>query len=735
MTISENIVLTARNQAKGAFGELDRDVRQAIGSMGKFNTSGNQAFISGLQKSNASLGNFGTMLVDAADKAGLGTSEIAKMAGATGIFSEQQILAARASGAMATKASELAVAVSKGEMTTRTAGRAFREFADETMSAANASGVSAQSLAGLASKAALAATVVATAGIALKKGFDFGREGAQLDLTRDRFDRLAQSIGTTSDVLLTRLRGAAKGMMSDAELIGSATDLITLGLAKTEDEAVRLTKVSSLLGMNMNQLVLTLTNQTTMRFDALGLSVDGFEEKVKSLEEAGLATNEAFKLAFLETAEQKLGMLGDVSETSAGKIAQMDAAWANYADTLRLQVAPLSAKIAQELANLLPIQAETIDWTQAQFKTVKGSERVYVEFAGQIRDVTAAYREYLEETGKTPDEVQGFSDARLESINEFRERLEYAGRAASKAADQTYEYVYRASDVDREARRAAQAVKNFGQQVEEAGDAAMSRSEQIGNLLGVLDRDVGSPIADFISDMKWLMAGGGEINAAFEALKSGVASGAISPQDAEKWAGELFVATTDLQAELDMISAEDAAKNLQETMGVSLTEAKDMINGTDSIAAALHQIAGTEWNINLRFNYEGQYPPGWGSGGTFPGIGAGGSGGGGGGGSSSGGGSSGGGGGTYNPGGGAVGVQSIIPPAGGEVMVPIGSVGGGGGAGVGAVGGAKVGGGDLYVEQTIIAAPGMSPEDVAAMTVQQLDAARRAWAAGAGYVG
>ena len=77
------------------------------------------------------------------------------------------------------------------------------------------------------------------------------------------------------------------------EAMALAADLLALGLAKNSDEAVRLAKVQSGLGMDMNQLVL-LTNQTTMRFDALGVSVDGFDEKVKQLKATGMSTNEAF---------------------------------------------------------------------------------------------------------------------------------------------------------------------------------------------------------------------------------------------------------------------------------------------------------------------------------------------------------------------------------------------------------------------------------------------------------
>jgi len=114
---------------------------------------------------------------------------------------------------------------------------------------------------------------------------------------------------------------------------------MALGLAKSHDEVVRLTSVAGALKMNMNQLVLTLTNQTTMRFDALGVSVDGFQEKVKALEAAGLSANDAFKEAFLQQAEEQILKVGSAADSSIGAFQRMEAAQANYFNQLKQDLA------------------------------------------------------------------------------------------------------------------------------------------------------------------------------------------------------------------------------------------------------------------------------------------------------------------------------------------------------------------------------------------------------------
>lgn len=170
----------------------------------------------------------------------------------------------------------------------------------------------------------------------LKKGYDFAREGAQIDFLQSKFGNLSASIGTTSDALMGDLREATRGTLSDMELMASVTDLVGLGLANSHDEAVRLAKVSAGLGMNMNQLVLTLTNMTTMRFDALGVRVDGFKDKVKALEEQGYSTDAAFKEAFLQQAEAQLQTVGNAADSTAGEFMILEASIKNAWDALKL---------------------------------------------------------------------------------------------------------------------------------------------------------------------------------------------------------------------------------------------------------------------------------------------------------------------------------------------------------------------------------------------------------------
>lgn len=215
-----------------------------------------------------------------------------------------------------------------------------------------------KSLGSMITTAGMAAASIAGIGISLKKVYDFAKEGADLEFARSKFDNLSKSIGTTSTLLMTDLREATSGMISDAELVASAGNIMSLGLAQTHDEVIRLTNVAGALGMDMNQLVLTLTNKTTMRFDALGVSVDGFEEKVKSLEKTGMSANEAFSEAFLQQAEEQIARVGSKADSTAGDIARLETSFENLSDSAKIALSGALYPAIKETSDLFTVWAD-----------------------------------------------------------------------------------------------------------------------------------------------------------------------------------------------------------------------------------------------------------------------------------------------------------------------------------------------------------------------------------------
>lgn len=171
------------------------------------------------------------------------------------------------------------------------------------------------------------------AAVAAKQLYGTLREGAALQTTAARFDKLSQSIGTTADAMLGKLKTATKGMISDMELMSSASGIISLRLADNEDQVIRLATVVGTLGWDMQQVILTFANLSKMRLDALGLSVEEVTTKQKELEAQGMSTAAAFKEAVILAGEARLAV-GGVSEVERS-LRQMETIAQNTGDTFK----------------------------------------------------------------------------------------------------------------------------------------------------------------------------------------------------------------------------------------------------------------------------------------------------------------------------------------------------------------------------------------------------------------
>lgn len=169
----------------------------------------------------------------------------------------------------------------------------------------------------------------AIVGVMGKQVYNFARSGAEIEYTTQRFDRLARSIGSTGDAFLDDLRGATKGTVSDFGLLKQGSDLLQLGLAGSREEAIRLSRVMTALGMDTGELTLALANQSKRRLDQLGLSLTKFNEIESRLKDTGMTKEQAFKEAFMQTAEITMGTIGNQADSGLGDMKRFEAEMAN----------------------------------------------------------------------------------------------------------------------------------------------------------------------------------------------------------------------------------------------------------------------------------------------------------------------------------------------------------------------------------------------------------------------
>ena len=269
---------------------------------------------------------------------------------------------------------------------------------------------STQSLGGMRSALGLMATSATVAGAAMfaaKKAFDLGAEGAQLDRTRDIFNRLSESIGETSDVMIGKLRNATMGMVSDTELMKASARTMSMGLASTGDEAAKLAEIAVKLGSAMGkeagpameEFGLLLANQSTLRLDTFGISAARVKERIQELTIATptMSREVAFMTATMEQAEISMANLGDAIKPDA--YSQMAAEMGNITDELKILASKGLGPAVSLMSELLREARKLSDLRKAG------------------RDLNA----FAEEMGFTEEEADKLYDAFLK-LNEGFER-------------------------------------------------------------------------------------------------------------------------------------------------------------------------------------------------------------------------------------------------------------------------------------------------------------------------
>ena len=277
----------------------------------------------------------------------------------------------------------------------------------------------------------------------MKKAFDFAKEGAMLEFTAIKFDRLTDSIGRTGEAMLVDLRAATRGVVSDAGLMKTATDLMALGLANTSEEVIRLTSVAAALGMDIGEMVLALTNQTTRRFDQLGVSVVGFDEKLQTLKATGLSVQDAFTEAFLQQAEEQIERVGHIADTTAGQFLTLEAQATNAAVAIKTEWARFTAPFVAETGNVLKQMNDMRDAANALgaeftiFSTITG---------GLVQEFKLANGEIItgEEVLRRYALIVKTADERQEDLNH---RAEMWAAIAGQASEVTAELAGRFEDV------------------------------------------------------------------------------------------------------------------------------------------------------------------------------------------------------------------------------------------------------------------------------------------------
>lgn len=285
----------------------------------------------------------------------------------------------------------------------------------------------------------------ALAGAALYGVIQTAERGQKIEQLSRSFDSLSQSVGSTADVMLGRLREATMGMVSDFDLMLAGNRFLSMGLASSADEAGRLAEMAITLGSAMGkdagpameEFALLLANQSIPRLDTFGISAGRVRTRIQELQEAtpGLTRETAFLQAVMEEAGDSMERVGDVAVNGASAFkAQLGNAIDLIVRKIGSELNPILEDAAEGLERL--VQLTQNEMGEATADMIDGN----TEAAKTIEELVAAgsrlRQTYLDigSTGRlltgTNDEMeQGFRDTLVaiaeqsDSLDEYREAV------------------------------------------------------------------------------------------------------------------------------------------------------------------------------------------------------------------------------------------------------------------------------------------------------------------------
>ena len=76
-----------------------------------------------------------------------------------------------------------------------------------------------------------------------------------------------------------------------------------------------------------------------------------------------------------------------------------------------------------------------------------------------------------------------------------------------------------------------------------------------------------------------MLAGGLDLQAVTDSITNSVMAGTITPEQAQEMFAETYVAAQDLELRMGNITAKEAAENIANTLGISLKDARDLLDG------------------------------------------------------------------------------------------------------------------------------------------------------------
>ena len=254
-------------------------------------------------------------------------------------------------------------------------------------------------------------SMAAVAGAALKLGdmvYDLGVLGAEAERVEASFIKIAGGADEAATTLET-LKRATGGARSEVELMSGATTVMALGLADNADQLAQIVRnvesLGSRFGGTMQTFQLMMANDSLMRIDSFGISVEEATERIDEFKRAGMDAGDAFDTAVLELMNEKFESFGGIMDDNKLAIDRMKASVTDLKNEIGKGLAPTVAQVATNMTDLISASRRAAEeygfWGVAADILVEGILDVNDTIHTQIDDAEALIETELKATAAT----------------------------------------------------------------------------------------------------------------------------------------------------------------------------------------------------------------------------------------------------------------------------------------------------------------------------------------------
>ena len=219
----------------------------------------------------------------------------------------------------------------------------------------------------------------------------FGNLGKQIGVTRQSIDKFSQAVD---------------GTVSEMELMKAANQAMTLGVVDSEEGMAELFDTAQRLGQSLgvdtlsavDSLVTGMGRQSIMMLDNLGIIIDSEQAYIDYADKIGKSVDEldasekklAFNEAALESAKNKVAVLGDEQLTAKDSIAQFNTALENLSTSFGKMLIPA---METALGILNPLIDSFNDWLETTGFLPTEIDKINTEMTAQLIKVNMLFAE------------------------------------------------------------------------------------------------------------------------------------------------------------------------------------------------------------------------------------------------------------------------------------------------------------------------------------------------------